>query len=67
VCQDQHLGDSQEIISHQTDLKLPTLIHPGILLRYLQGYDQEGTNYVVNGFTQGRIWTGVSEIASLSQ
>jgi hypothetical protein len=43
----------QEIISHQIDLELPTPIHPGILLRYLQDYDQEGTNYVVNGFTQG--------------
>ena len=53
VYQDQHLGDSQEIISHQIDLELPTPIHPGILLRYLQDYDQEGTNYVVNGFTQG--------------
>jgi len=53
VYQDQHLRDSQEIISHQTDLELPTPMHPGILLRYLQGYDQEGTNYVVNGFTQG--------------
>ena len=53
VCQDQHLGDSQEIISHQTDLELPTPIHPGMLLRYFQGYDQEGTNYVVNGFAQG--------------
>jgi hypothetical protein len=40
VYQDQHLGDSQEIISHQTDLELPTPILPGILLRYLQGYDQ---------------------------
>jgi hypothetical protein len=53
VCQDQHLRDSQEIISHQTELELPTPTHPGILLRYLQGHDQEGTNYVVNGFTQG--------------
>jgi hypothetical protein len=42
VYQDQHLGDSQEIISHQIDLELPTPIHPGILLRYLQDYDQEG-------------------------
>jgi hypothetical protein len=38
---------------HTLPLELPTPINPGILLRYLQDYDQEGTNYVVNGFTQG--------------
>ena len=55
VSQDQHSGDSQETISHQTDLELQTPMHPGILLRYmyLQGYYQEETNYVVDGFTQG--------------
>ena len=53
VYQDQHSGDSQEIIPHQTYLELPIPIHPGSLLRYLQGYDQEETKYVVNGFTQG--------------
>jgi hypothetical protein len=38
---------------HTLPLELPTPINPGILLRYFQDYDQEGTNYVVNGFTQG--------------
>jgi hypothetical protein len=57
VSQDQHSGDSQETISHQTDLELQTPMHTGILLRYmyLQGYYQEETNYVVDGFTETKI------------
>ena len=53
VSQDQHSGDSQETISHQTDSEIPTPIHPGILLSYLHGYDPEETIYVVDEFTQG--------------
>ena len=41
-------------INHISPNRIRTrIIHQGILLKYLQGYDQEETNYVVNVLTQG--------------